>query len=562
MSNPPPVPSVPRIEVWVRRHPWLAGLLALVVLAGLGTGGTWLYGRVTAPPLSCGSGMAANAGSTECIGVDLDSGPIAPAEPAAMAALEADVRANNDAVSGDYVSIVLLQDMSPVEGVDTVGYPDLYPNVEGAITAAWRANHTAAVQGGLPKVKLLLANLGSQNAGWSVAADQIAANAKAHHITSVIGLGQSTGQTRLVTAKLADSAHLPVIGATVTGDTMNLDPGTKALITGFFRVSPTNSDSVAAATRFIRTIQPDPSRVAILQDNVVGDDYNETLGAAIDKDLPTAHRFPFTSPADLPSGIQRDQELVQQFSYLDQSVCSVSPTVVYFAARGKDLGAFVRTWTQGGTTCGNGHLTVVTGDDGADAIDDPAVESAVAGGHVRVLFTSLASTDEWGPCPASTSSTSGHDTEQANYDAFQAAFTGRPDVCTGQPVVAEGDAKPLDYPATDLRSGQAMITHDAAVVAITAARRADQGAGNAPDGGVVVRDPSSQIGFIEEMRCTNAVAGASGWIEFGADRAHYGNPIDKPVPIVQIGPKGATTTVSDVSAKSGRSSKDGSTAPC
>lgn len=550
-TRPSPVRPASRIEIWVRGHPWLAGLLALVVLAGLGTGGTWLYGRITAPALACGSGMAANAGDTACVGVDLDSGPIAPGEPAAMTALEADVRANNDAVTGgDYVSIVLFQDMSPVAGVDTVSYQDLYPNIEGAVTAAWRANHTTAVQGGMPKVKLFLANMGSKNGGWSDAADRIVASAAANHITSVIGLGQSTVETRSAAAKLA-AAHLPVIGATVTGDTMNLDPATKALNTGFFRVSPTNSDSVAAAARFIHRIEPDPTRVAILQDNVVGDDYNETLGAAVDKDLPTAHRFPFTSPGNLPDGVERDQELVQQFSYLDQSVCSVEPTVVYFAARGKDLGAFVRTWTQAGTTCGNGRLTVVTGDDGAEAINDPAVREAVAGGHVRVLFTSLAATDEWGACPASTTSTDPRNTEQANFDAFQAAFTGQPDVCTHLPVSADGGAKRLGYPATDLRSGQAMITHDAALVAITAARRADRGADNSADGGVVVRDPSSQIGFIEEMRCANTVAGASGWIEFGADRAHYGNPIGKPVPIVEIGANGSTRTVPGVTAPGG-----------
>ena len=136
--------------------------------------------------------------------------------------------------------------MSPNPGVDTRNYADLYPDIQGAISGVWRANHTAAFQGSLPKVKLLLANMGSQYASWSEAVDHIADNAAANHVVSVMGLGQSMDNTRAAAAKLARQAHLPVIGATVTGDTMNLDPDGK-LNTGFFRTSPTNTYSVLAA---------------------------------------------------------------------------------------------------------------------------------------------------------------------------------------------------------------------------------------------------------------------------------------------------------------------------
>jgi hypothetical protein len=54
-----------------------------------------------------------------------------------------------------------------------------------------------------------------------------------------------------------------------------------------------------------------------------------------------------------------------------------------------------------------------------------------------------------------------------------------------------------------VRSGEAILAHDAGVVAIIAARQADRDVDNAADGGIVVRDPYSQVGFIEEMRCTN-----------------------------------------------------------
>ncbi|GAA1026319.1 MULTISPECIES: ABC transporter substrate-binding protein [Amycolatopsis] len=514
----------PKLANWVLRRPVLAtgfATLTVVVLVAAG---------FLVPPLfaRCGAGMFADA-SDACVGINLDSSQFRRDEPEHMRDLEKTIRANNEAVTGNYVSVVLFQDMSPNEGVDTRLYPDLYPDIEGAIAGVWRANHTAAFQGSVPKVKLFLASMGSQYASWSEAADKISEHAAAQHVVAVLGLGQSLDNTRAAAAKLTGQARLPVIGATVTGDTMNLTPEGK-LNTGFFRTSPTNTHSVAAAARYIASIEPDPSRVAIVQDNIPGDDYTQTLGAMAVKEMPAAHRFPFTSPGALPADVSRSDPLLTQFAYLDQNLCSVAPTVVYFTGRGTDLGPFVQSWTQGNTPCVNGKLTVVTGDDGGSAINEASLRDAVRGGHVRVLFTSLASPDEWGPCNGSA--------EQAAYNTFQAVFTGKPGACDGQPVRADDGAAPLSFSVADLGSGEGILTHDAVMVAVTAARRAANG-----NADTVVRAPLSQIGFIEEMRCQNAVHGASGTIQFSPDQAQYGNPVEKPFPVVEIRADGSTATV-------------------
>lgn len=514
----------PRLANWVLRRPVLAtgfATLTVVVLVAAG---------LLVPPLfaRCGEGMTADANDA-CVGINLDSAQFRQNEPEHMRELEAAVRANNAAITGNYVSVVLFQDMSPNEGVDTRLYPDLYPDIEGAIADAWRANHTAAFQGSVPKVKLFLANMGSQYASWSEAVDKISEHAAGNHVVSVIGLGQSMDNTRAAAAKLTAQAHLPVIGATVTGDTMNLTPEGK-LNTGFFRTSPTNTHSVAAAARFIASIEPDPSRVAIVQDNIPGDDYTQTLGSRAVKEMPAAHRFPFTSPGALPHDVSRADPLLTQFAYLNQNLCSVAPTVVYFTGRGTDLGPFVQSWTQGNTPCANGKLTVVTGDDGGSAINEASLRDAVRGGHVRVLFTSLASPDEWGPCNGSA--------EQAAYNTFQSVFTGKPGVCNGQTVRADDGAAPLTFSVADLGSGEGILAHDAMMVAVMAARRAANG-----NADTVVRTPLSQIGLIEEMRCQNAVQGASGTIQFSPDQAQYGNPVEKPFPVVEIRADGSTATV-------------------
>ncbi|HEX4720927.1 MAG TPA: ABC transporter substrate-binding protein [Pseudonocardiaceae bacterium] len=530
MSTKDSVVDTPRF-MWPRRHPWLAGALVVVLLFGVVVGGRWLVGRLFAPALTCGAGMSANAASTACVGVDLTGGPLSPADPPRLGALENTLRDNNNAVTGSYVSIVLLENMTPDEKVDTETYDDLIPDIEGAVAAVWRANHTDA-WGTIPQVKLFLGNLGSQNASWSAATDEIGANAAANHITSVIGLGQSTLRTRQAAARLTERYHLPVIGSTVTGDDMNTDPSTGARMPGFFRVAPTNDDTVAAAARYITGIEPDPSKVAIVFDDVAGDDYTQTLGLAARRLMPTAHQFPFTSQTDLPAGVERGKDLAQKFTYVDPNICTVAPKVIYFAGRGVDLGAFVQTWIQSGTPCATtGKLTVVTGDDGDEAIDSEPVRQAIAGGHVAVLFTPLASPDEWGRCMASGSTAA----EQANYDQFQAAFTGQPDVCTGQSVIETDHAGALTYRQADLRTGQAMLNQDAAAVAITAARR---------DSVTVVQNPLGQISIMQEMRCTTGrIAGASGWIVYSADPANYGNPIGKPIPMVTMSSDGTIHTV-------------------
>jgi len=517
--------------MWARTHPLIAGLVVLALLGGIVVGVRTLVDTLTAPALSCGPGMTANASATACIGVDLTESAFSPADPPELTALLSTLRGDNDSVSGNYVSIVLLQNITPNPDVDTETIDDLYPNIEGVITAEWRANHTDAWLT-IPQVKIFLANMGSENADWSAAADAIGANAAANHITSVIGLGQSTQQTREAAARLTERYHLPVIGATVTGDNMNADPNTGAPMHGFFRVSPTNDDTVAAAARYIASIQPDPTKVAIVSDDVSGDDYTQTLGLAARRFLPSAHQFPFTSQSDLPPGVERSKDLAQKFTYVDQNLCTVSPTVVYFAGRGVDLAAFVQTWIQSGTPCAtNGKLTVVTGDDGAESITSQAVRQAVAGGHVAVLFTLLASPDEWQGCPPNGPNAD----EKYNYDQFKAAFTGQPDACTHQSVIETDHAAPLTYGATDLNSGQAMLAHDAAAVAITAARR---------DSTTVVENPMGQVSIIQEMRCTTGrIAGASGWIVFSPDPNNYGNPIGKPIPIVTMNAAGAVQTV-------------------
>jgi hypothetical protein len=512
---------------WIRTHRFLSTLLAVVVLAGLILGGNWSYERLFPRALSCGDGTIILGSPAACIGINLTGGSFTATEPPRMRSLETMIKNADDTIAGAYVSVVLLLDLSPVASVDTVSNNALYSNIEGAITAVWRANDTAAL-GNAPKVKLFLANMGSMYDSWSDAVNQITVNAAAAHVTSVIGLGQSTDRTRRAAAMLSQ-VHIPTIGSTVTADTMNFDPSSGKPIANFFRVSPTNSDSVLGAAKFISAMNPRPYRVAIVQDSAPGDDYTRTLAHSAVDDLHapgrTINTLSYRSPTNLPAGVKRQDELKQQFHLLHDNLCQDAPEVVYFAGRGADLGAFVQNWVQD-APCGFPGLTIVSGDDAAASINDPNVDAAIAANHVKIYYTALASPDEWGSACTGKGS-------QTNYNQFWAAFTGRPDPCTGQTIASSPGTTPLAFDPVDLESGQAMLAHDAAFAAIEAARQDGQ------NGDLAFRDPESQTGILDQLHCVHMIPGASGWIAFGSD----GNPIDKPIPVVQIASNGTIRTV-------------------
>ncbi|WP_042382722.1 hypothetical protein [Streptacidiphilus melanogenes] len=524
-------PVQPRFPI-VWKHPVLSSAVALLAVAALVLAGVRIADAVDSAPIACGRGMQVVTSPLSCVGVDLDGGPFAKQEPARLQALRGEVNSADAKVTGpSYVTVVLLLDFSPVTGVDTVTYDSLYPVVEGALTAMWRANHTAAFGSrGLP-VKLVLGNMGSQYGSWQNAVQLIAANAKAQHITAVTGLGQSTDETRAAAAWLSDNAHLPVIGATVTGDDMNTEP--KDMGGGptrdFFRVSTTNSESVKAAAAFVEGMRPAPASIAIVEDTASQDDYISTLVKAAGLDLPapgrTIAKLPFTSPPttdrNLSSGVSRHDYLVQQFTLMHANLCQAAPSLVYFAGRGDDLDAFVETWVQQGT-CGLKDLAVVSGDDAATEIGDPTVDRAIAAQKISLYYTALSSPDEWQRigCTAAAAQ---------NFQQFRAAFTGQPDGCTRQPLTADDHAAPLAFDPNDLSSGHAMLTHDAVAAAVSAAR----------DDAMLLSDPESQVGTLDQMNCSNMIPGASGWIAFGPG----GNPLDRPVPVVRVNGDGTTSTV-------------------
>lgn len=496
----------------------LSSAVAAAVLAVAALGGVWAYGKLFPDALSCGAGLTTTRSPLSCVGVDLDGTALRKDEPAAMRALESRIKAADDQVSGPYRSVVLLLDLTPVTGVDTVTYNALYTHIEGAVTAQWEANHTG-VYGSEPGVKLFLANLGSQNAGYREAVRQIKDHRDDRHIDEVVGLGQSTAETRHA-AKDLSAAGIPVIGATVTADTMGLDPDAQRPVPlrDFFRLSATNKDAVAAAAQYLDSLTPPPTRVLVVRDTRESDDYTSTLGADAHSGLTAPGRtvsdLVYSSSPPPGSAQPRGKDLLNVFGQRHSEICLDDPQAVFFAGRGTDLGAFVQSLDQAGS-CRLGHPVVITGDDGVESLHDPAVTDAVARGD-NLYYTALGSGSAWDgtPCTAAL---------RLNFEQFKAAFTGRPDYCTEQPVeTSPRNAARLDFDPADLDGGQAMLTHDAVAAAVQAARD-----GSVPGSGTSVPDTYNMlIGY----GCARMLPGASGWIAFNSQH----DPLDPAIPLVRI----------------------------
>ena len=522
-QRPTPV-SKPRL-LWWRKHRMVTVAVLAALVAGLVAGVRAGASSLFPPPLNCGAGMVMAGSPPSCIGVNLSFGQFSAHDPAELRALESQIHSIDSKAGPYYLSVVLLLDLSPVSGIDTVDYQDQYPGIEGAITAAWQADNTNAY-GTSPKMKLYLGNMGSQYRSWQGAVHQIVANRAVQHITSVVGLGQSTIQTRSAAALLGSTAHLPVIGSTVTGDSMNVSPFTHQRNVYFFRVSTPNSSEARGIAEYVsEDIHPKPADAVVVEDTP-GDAYESTLAAVAPQALRQAGLTVY-QPLEYRSGGQppgesREAYLGNVFSQMQDNLCQLDPSLVFFAGRGEDLHAFVQAWAdeRGCQKAGAPPLRIVSGDDASAVVGDAVVRGAIQQGKVSLTYITLADPGMWNStCTGA----------KANYDQFVAAFTGKGAACGA-------GARPGSprFSAADLASGQAAPTHDAVLAALKAARDAQ---GNTPiqDQLVAVANPESQLNPLIDLHCTTMLGGANGYISFGPT----GNPVDHPLPIVQLNGDGS-----------------------
>jgi hypothetical protein len=480
---------------WPRRHLVVSLTAVLVLVAGVAWAG-WLALRPSAP---CGRGLTELEVSGACVGLDLDQrgfGRIDTLAPEVRKVAEL-----NSKVTGPYATIVLIDDLTVDPRSDSDVIIALRHRINGAVTAVWRANNESVASGTLPKIKLLLANYGSAAASWPAAVDAIKQAQAGEHIVAVTGIGQSLDNTRNAIAALSD-AHIATVGSVITAD--NINTGLNGRHSkDFVRVAPLNSDQAKAGLSHVTA--RGYRKVMLVHDVNEQDSYAQTLAKAFADAYAAQHQTPipysrsYRSPEQPLHGTTREEYMTDQFAGMHNTICALTPDLVYFAGRGSDLRSFLTALSQGGA-CGLTRVDVMTGDDASNIVGTALPPAGPV--QVGVFYTALANGDQWKDEPSGS-------VNRENYQKFANAYATN------------------GFSASELSDGQAIMTHDAVLTAATAVR----------DNESAVTDPATVAAYFLGYRCTTFIPGASGAIIFNQD----GNPVDKAMPILQIQPDGSVT---------------------
>lgn len=444
----------------------------------------------------CGPGLTLAGTPQVCVGLDIDSTGFAKDGP--LSDLASQLARSNDSVTGAFATIVLLDNMTPDSQQDSDGINSLRHRVQGAMTAVRRANEDVVGGGTEPKIKLLLANYGSRAESWRPAVDAIKKARESQRVTAVTGIGQSLDTTRQAVAALSADG-IVTVGSVVTADDMNEDLNGKP-IENFVRVAPTNTDEAKAMVSYL--VRRGYRKAMLIKDLNESDNYTSTLASGYSSayEQQVGTRFPYInsymSPGQHLTGTERDQYMKHRFGKFHDGICQLGPDVIVFAGRSTDLRSFMHALSEG-RACPFPSLDVVTGDDGATIAGKPLPASEYL--RFQVFYTGLAHGAQWDSAPNSLN--------RQNYDAFAEKFLK------------------YRFSRDDLTDGHAMMSHDAALTAITTIR----------DNPQATSDPSTVRDYLLDVRCKHTIPGASGTIALEPN----GNPTNKGMPIVQIQPDGS-----------------------
>jgi hypothetical protein len=400
----------------------------------------------------------------------------------------------------DYVSVVVLLPISGEEG-SILSMSNAVEQVKGAYTAQHYANRSN-VEGISPYIQLLIGSDGYQANQWQPTVTAIE-NGAAQHIVAVTGLGLSLQSTQQAVDGLT-RAGIPVFGATITSDTFSN-------IKNFVRVSPSNQDNMAAALSYVEGTY---SRAILVEDGNAGDSYDRTLVGGFRKfDAIPGHHIVSVEPYDTTgrdTDPAKQHEVDVRVSQMTGDICVEQPAVVLFAGRGKDLGTLLHAFSN---TCLDKAIRIVTGDDVTNLPNSVQLRQDLSG-HVTLDYAGVAHPDEW---------TAVHDPRQAQAEA---------DGARGFATFIQ-QYRPLFHEPTTtaLDDGNAMMSYDAGLTAISAIRLAEA---PQPRPGAV----ANELGALQGV---HQVLGASGPIRFTANyqTSRTGSdPVGKAIPILRVGPDG------------------------
>jgi hypothetical protein len=468
------------------------GTLLFVIVAGIGFASWYL-------PSHCTWTIAKIDG--QCVGITdgTDGIDFGPGTGDALRFIgEENARIAAEATAKPSVTIAYVVPIPPA-GVEDAYAQRLRGDLMGVAVAQRRANRTQTA-GDLPTIRMLVVNVGDS------------AKPATKPITTLIEMTRGTfAKDRLmavaVSGKSLDpligqldllvAAKVPVIVSRLTAEQVTTIAPSPAW--SLVRVAPTTADEAAAAATYLRASS---GRVLIVQNSDPGDRYAQSLGKAFRARYPDASHT-VTQRDETYNG--SEDGVANTMRGILRTVCERRPDVVFFAGRSTELAALVAALPF--RPCLDFPVRVMTGDDGVGLARALAsgVQELRSGllANASIQFTAVAHPGAWPASP----------------NAFAPGSTF---YLTAQCA----ECFPTLFPGQSVDDSYAIMAYDAIMTAVTGIRSA-----NGP-----VNSPGALIQEFKRMHDAGAVAGASGWISLTAN----GEPINKAVPILSIGPDGQT----------------------
>ncbi|MGV4988877.1 hypothetical protein ACVB8X_40010 [Streptomyces sp. NRAIS4] len=406
---------------------------------------------------------------------------------------------------GDYVTFAFLTPLTSADANSlTVG--QYVAELEGAYTAVEEQNK----ENTRPKIRLLVASMGSSERAWKHAVDELAARKDAEHLVAVAGLGLSQQET-VDAARMLSKADLPMVGdlITATGFDATGSVDGRGPINGLARVALSNTDQLTAISK---ELGPGPRTAALVSTDVTPngtrDLYTESLRrgfqtiAGLKKHLDPTSDFGF-DPRGGPGAI---------LPTISQNFCNTGKTIdtVYYAARVKYLPDFLDALAK--RSCHAQHITVITGSDAA-ALDPKTAALHEPDAPITVLYASF---------PNAVQFRSSDNPDSGLYNAFVKDFTS-------PHHNQQFNAQLL------ISSYWPIVAHDAVLTAATALHNAAAHG----DGPTSLPNRYAVRNELYALR-NNAVAGASG--HFGIDAHGNRTQTDTVTTVHRLGPPLSKTT--------------------
>lgn len=378
-----------------------------------------------------------------------------------------------------YVTVALMGPLT--QGPGSLTGDRAVHQVEGALTAVHKANEGDAY----PKIRLVLANMGSDETHWPGVVDGLkkmtGTPGTPGPLVAVTGMGLSQ-QESIDAARALSKASIPMVGDVITADgfdtTGSIDAGAK--IEGLVRVAPNSSAQLQAISQELRK-HPELKTAALVSAPTTPagtpDFYSNSIERAAQN--PATGLLPYLQAGAISFNFDvRGGAAQTSLGTISKNLCGkVTPDVVIYAGRATFLPTFLEKLHQ--RHCRATPITVVTGSDAATldrkllALNDPEAP-------ISVLYVPLAD-----PGQLRDKTNPDHSLYQQFADEFIRDHHGQ------------------RFAADHLDSGWAVMAHDAIVTATLAIRSAV----DPPQKPPTVYAVRAQLYLFET---TNVIEGASG----------------------------------------------------